>query len=262
MKVAIIIPAYNEENRIGRTLDAYLSFFSKVGGERGFDYQLIIVINGTRDRTEDVIIEYKKKHRHIEYLNFKKGGKGFAITEGFKEALRSDFDLIGFVDADMATPPEEYFKLLENLSSFDGVIADRYLPTSQINPPYSFRRSIVSVTYRFIVKSFFRLKQKDTQCGAKIFRKEVIKKLLPELVLTNWSFEVHLLYLAKIYGFRIKSIPTIWYEIEGGHLNVMKTSIQMFSALIQLRIMRTPFRRTLKVISPLIGITYKVIRGN
>src|SRR3989344_8183585 len=110
MKISIIIPAYNEEKRIGRTLEEYLKFFSiKKKQEKIRNFEILVVINNTKDRTEEIVKEKQKKCMELRYLNFKQGGKGFAITEGFKDALKRDNKLIGFVDADMSTSPEEYF---------------------------------------------------------------------------------------------------------------------------------------------------------
>ena len=124
MKLCIIIPACNEEKRIGRTLKEYCRFFSK---KLKSDFEIIVVINNTNDRTEEIVKNHRKKCRELKYLNLKQGGKGFAVIQGFKEALKKDFDLIGFVDADMATPPRSFYDLIENIKDYDGVIASRYI---------------------------------------------------------------------------------------------------------------------------------------
>src|SRR3989344_5442103 len=99
VKLSIVIPAYNEEKRIGRTLDNYLNFFSK----KIRNFEIIVVLNGCKDNTFDIVKRFIKKSNKIRYLIFKENiGKGGAIVEGFKTARG---DLIGFVDADMATPP-------------------------------------------------------------------------------------------------------------------------------------------------------------
>lgn len=261
MKPSIVMPAYNEEKRIGKTLEEYSKFFNSLIKKKKLkDYQILVVINGTTDNTEGVVKKYQKKNRKIRYIKLKEGGKGLAINKGFKESLEKDFDIIGFVDADLATPPEQYWKLIKNLKDCDGAIADRYFPRSKIYPPHSFRRLIVSRAYNFVVRSLFNLSYGDTQCGAKVLKKKALKKILPKLELTNLAFDVNILYLAKEGGLRIKPTSTIWYEVAGGNLNILRASTQMFFALIQLRILHSKFRRFLKIISPIIGIIYKVIR--
>ena len=103
-KVSIIIPAHNEEKRIGRTLKEYISYFKR----KKLNFQIIVVLNACSDNTLKIV----KKYKELEILNFKQGGKGFAIIEGFKKALKKKSNLIGFVDADMATPPVAFYDLI------------------------------------------------------------------------------------------------------------------------------------------------------
>ena len=94
MKISIIIPAHNEEKRISKTLEEYLKFFEKLKKEKILDFEILIVLNACTDSSLDIVKKYEKLHKEIRYLNFKKGGKGFAITEGFKDALKRENDLI------------------------------------------------------------------------------------------------------------------------------------------------------------------------
>jgi glycosyltransferase involved in cell wall biosynthesis len=261
MKLSIVIPAYNEEKRIGKTLTAFSEFFNSLLKKKELnDYQILVVINGTRDKTEEVVKKYQKKNRKINYLNLKRGGKGFAITSGFQLSLKRNYDIIGFVDADLATPPEQYWRLVKNLGNYDGAIADRYLPESRINPSHNFRRMVVSRVYNLLVRALFGINYRDTQCGAKLIRKEALKKIFPKLILTNWAYDLNMLHLCSKYNIKIKPVPTIWYEIGGGNLRVIKTSIQMFFALIQLRILKSPFKDSLRIITPITEFIYKTIK--
>lgn len=261
MKVSIIMPAYNEENRIGKTLDSYCSYFNKLlKKERSFNCDILVVINGTTDNTEGVVKEYKNKFNNLNYLNLKRGGKGFAITEGFKYSLDKDYEVIGFVDADLATPPEEYLKLIKNIKNYDGVIADRYIKGSEITPRFSFRRVIVSRIFNLIVRLLFWLDYHDTQCGAKLFKRSTIEKIIKELTITQWAYDIDLLYSCKLHRFKIKSIPTKWREMEASTLNLGKASIQMLFAVMQLRVLKSRFKISLKVINPLVRTIYKCIK--
>jgi dolichyl-phosphate beta-glucosyltransferase len=104
--ISIVIPAYNEEKRIRNTLEEYYLFFKekKNNGEIK-NFEMLVVLNACKDNTIEIVKEYQKKYQEIRFLDFEQGGKGFAITEGFKDALNRENDLIGFVDADMATSP-------------------------------------------------------------------------------------------------------------------------------------------------------------
>ena len=230
-KLSIIIPAYNEGKRIGPTLDDYCNYFKH-------DTEIIVILNNCTDNTEDIVKEYLKKYPSnlTYYLYNKFPGKGAAVYYGFSKAKG---DLIGFVDADKATSAEEYQKLIDAIGENDGVIASRFLPDSKISKR-SLLRSITSVTFRIIVKLLFFMPYTDTQCGAKIFKKEVISKLLPEVEIKNMDFDVEILYMAKKKGFKIIEVPTVWIDksssaVLGSPLNLLKNSITMFLTLFKIR---------------------------
>jgi len=250
-KLCIVIPAYNEEKRIGRTLEVYSTFFDKLKN-KDFNYNLLIVINNTKDRTEEIVRSFSKKNKHIKFVNLIKGGKGYAITEGFKLALKEDYSLIGFVDADIATSPEQFYRLVKGISRYDVSIANRYDKNSKIVPAYSFRRLIVSRIFNFIVRVLFSLPYHDTQCGAKLLRKEALEKVIPDLTLMGWAYDVNLLYACHLKGLKVVEVPTVWAEKEYSKLRVGKVSIQMFLAVLQLWVDKSIFRRLVIPLKPLI----------
>jgi len=259
--ISIIMPAYNEEKRIGSTLKLYSEYLEKMRKKEKFEYEILVVINNTKDKTEDVVKTWRKKNKRINYINLVKGGKGYAVIEGFKNALKRGFDFIGFVDADAATPPEAYHLLIKNINGYDGSIASRYVKGSAIYPRRSFVRTIVGRTFNYIVRALFMMNYKDTQCGAKLFRRKTLEKIIPNLGLTNWAFDVELLYECSKNGFQIKEEKTKWKEVDGSKVDINKTSLQMLSAVLQLRILKSKFKHSLKIISPGVSLLYKLIGG-
>ena len=255
MKLAIIVPAYNEEKRIGRTLDCYSKYFEYIRRNDELDYRILVVINNTSDRTEEIVRPYIENNSRISYLNFKRGGKGFAVIEGFKYflAARGDFDLIGFVDADMATSPEEYHKLIIGIGYYDGIVADRYLKSSVIIPKPSYKRLLASKLFNFVIRALFFSNWGDTQCGAKIFKSEALEEIMPCLSMSNWAFDVDLVYTLKMKGFKIKSYPTVWIDKEYSTINFWKAGPWMTFAVIRLRILNSPFRMFIRIYDKLIG---------
>ncbi len=252
-RVSIIIPAYNEEKRISKTLEFYGNYFFTLKKNKKLDYEIIVVINNTTDNTENIVKKYIKKYKEIKYLNFRRGGKGFAVMEGFRDALKRKNDLIGFVDADMATPPEEYAKLVFSVKNFDGTIADRYLKGSQVFPTITFRRLIVGRMFNFLIRSILFLPYRDTQCGAKVFKRKTIEKTLPRLTMSKWAFDVELLFNMKMLGFIIISFPTKWYDREYSKINFLKASPWMALAIVRLRIINSPFRKFIRIYDKFIG---------
>lgn len=250
-KVSIVIPAYNEEKRIGKTLEYYGNFFKQLKKEKKLDFEILVVINNTSDKTEEIVKEQSKKIPEIIYLNLKQGGKGFAIIKGFQNALTRNNDLMGFVDADMATSPEAFYDLVKNIGKYEGIIGSRALKDSKAH--FSLKRKITHKGFNFVVRSLFLFNYKDTQCGAKLFRRGVIEEIVEELKLTEWAFDVNLLYLCKIHNFKIKEFPTIWEDKEDSKITSLpKVAFGMFSGVLRLRIINSkiePLARQMRIVA-------------
>jgi len=236
----IIIPAYNEEKRIEKTVRDYAEYFKEKA-------EILIVLNGCRDKTGEIARDLKKNFSNIEYLEFSEAiGKGRAVQEGFRHILSEDArckmqdaSLIGFVDADEATSPEEYERLAGLIGEANGVIGSRFLKGAQISGR-SFLRNIAGYKFHLIVKILFNLPHKDTQCGVKIFKTAALKKILPELKVSNMAFDVEMLAIAHKRGLKIKEIPTIWNgQPESGALgspiSLFKNGWKMFWTLVELK---------------------------
>ena len=260
MKICIVMPAYNEEERIGRTLEAYCSFFLQKKSKEGLEFEILVVINNTKDNTEGIVKNFQKKCKELKYLNFKKGGKGFAIIQGFKDALKRKNDLIGFVDADLATPAFAFYELIKNINNYGGIIASRYMKGSIVRPKQTLKRIIASRVFNFIVRSLFLLPYRDTQLGAKLFKRKAVESIINKLGTTMWAFDIDLLYHLKRKGFKIKEIPSTWQDVDGSKLNVEKASIQMFFAIIRLRILNSPLKIFWQVLRPISGWIWRFLQ--
>jgi len=247
MKVGIVIPAYNEEKRIGNTLKEYSAFFENLMKEdKKFSYNILVSINNTKDKTKDIVRKYSKKNKRISYIDLVKGGKGYAVMEGFNILKKSNLDYIGFVDADNATSPQSFYDLIMNINGFDGIIASRYLPGSIVKPKQSLKRIISSRVFNLLIRSLFFLNYKDTQCGAKIFSKKVLDKVSNKVSFGGWSFDVELLYKIKKEGFKLKEYPTVWSDMEYSKLNFFNAGPKMVLSIIYLRIHNSPLSKLIK----------------
>ncbi len=233
MKISIIIPAYNEEKRIEKTIRAYYEFFSQK--KSSFIFELIIVLNGCKDNTLTVTESVRNNldTDAIIILNLQQAGKGLAIKTGFINALTRNNDLIGFVDADMATSPQAFYDLITHINNNDGIIASRYMPGSHITPARpAYKRYGSRIIYEPFVWLLFGLSYYDLQCGAKLFKRATLETITSQLTITQWAFDVELLYLCKKAGYTIKEIPTVWHDQADSKLT-LRGGLRMFSALFK-----------------------------
>ncbi len=241
-KISIIIPAYNEEIRISNTIESYYNFFKKLKKKKKLDFEILIILNACTDTTPEIVKKYSKKYKEVRHLEFEQGGKGFAVIEGFKDSLKNEKNsLIGFIDADMATIPKAFFNLIENINDYDGIIANRWKKNSEVKIKQSILRRILSRGFNFLVRSIFMIPYTDTQCGAKLFKAKSMKKIAPEINITNWAFDVEILYSFWKKGFKIKEHPTIWEDRVGSKINVVIVPLKMFIGISRLRLLYSPF---------------------
>lgn len=248
MKLSIIIPAYNEEARIRPMLDAYTEHFVRRYGD---DVELIVVVNGSTDRTEDIVRQYEERFPQVrEIVEPKAIGKGGAIILGM-DAARGEW--IGFVDADGATPPEAFQDLADRIGEADAIIASRWMEGAVVEPPQPLKRRIASRIFNGYVRALFKLKITDTQCGAKLVRGEVMRAVRPQLGVTRWAFDVDLLFKLRRAGCRIVECPTTWHDIPGSQLRVGRASWEMFLAVTRLRLLYSPFRWVVTVYDVTLG---------
>src|SRR3989338_2266995 len=258
--ISIVIPADNEEKRIGPTLEAYGKFFSEKKKHEKLDWEIIIVINNTQDKTPEIVKKYSKKYKEIRAIELKQGGKGFAIIEGFKESLKNKkADMIGFADADMATSPEAFYDLAKNIGEYDGIIASRYINGASVRPKQSFQRIIASRIFNMLIFSMFLMPYKDTQCGAKVFTRKAIEQTISSIGLTQWAFDVDLLYNLRKMGFGIKEHPTVWADKEYSKINFMKAGPRMAISIIRLRLINSHIEPLLRLLKPLAKLGDRLI---
>ena len=248
MKLSIVIPAYNEEARLGRMLAAYAAYFASKYGD---DVELLVIVNGSRDHTADVAASFAKQYPCVRVLVEPAPiGKGGAVMLGMRTAVG---DFMGFVDADGATPPEAFDDLLLHIEEAGAIIASRWISGAHVSPRQPLARRIASRLFNLMVKVFFDLRIHDTQCGAKLLRRDAALTILPRLGITRWAFDVDLLFQVRRAGYRVVEWPTTWCDVSGSRLNVIRASAEMFVALCRLRLLYSPFRWVVTVYDHSIG---------
>lgn len=225
MDVSIIIPAYNEEDRIKETLLDYIEFFKS----KKLSFEILVILNDCVDNTLGVVKSVKAKE--LKYKVYGPIGKGGALIEGFKLAKGV---LIAYTDADEATKPWQLYHLINNIGTYDAVIGSRWMIGSIVQKQ-PFLRRFFSRGFNILVRVILNLQFYDTQCGAKVFRRKALHNILPNLKTTGWAFDVGLIYNFKKKGYGIKEVPITWEDRVGSSLKLRKAIPGMFVALLKLR---------------------------
>ncbi|HEY5345330.1 MAG TPA: glycosyltransferase [Verrucomicrobiae bacterium] len=253
----LLIPAYNEEARIEPVLREFADFF---GRNYSGQFQLVVVLNGCRDNTIGVVQRVAKEFPCVSWLDFPAAiGKGGALIEGLK--LAGHADLIGYVDADGATPAHAYLDLVNKIGSADCVVGSRWLPGAVIHQSQTGNRQFASRVFHFIVQSLFWMNIRDTQCGAKVMKREVAEKIHPTLCIADMAFDINLLYSMKRAGFKIVETPTEWTDKAGSKVALARSSLTMFLSVVRIRLIYSPFYKLLRPLRPLEGWIYKKLRA-
>ena len=255
----LLIPAYNEEKRIEPVLRDYGRYFQEHYHGK---FQLVVVLNGCTDNTIGVVRRVAADYPAIRELEFHEAiGKGGALIEGLKLAPLAD--LIGYVDADGATPPHAFLELVRHISGVDCVIGSRWLPGSVLHVEQSGRRQFVSRGFHLIVQALFRMNLHDTQCGAKVMRREAVEKVHSSLRIADMAFDINLLYSLKRAGFRVLEVPTEWTDKLGSKVTVrlFRTSLVMVLSVVRIRLIYSPFYNWLRPLRPLEGWIYRKLNA-
>jgi dolichol-phosphate mannosyltransferase len=243
----LLIPAYNEEQRLEPVLREYAEYFQK--NYRG-PFQMVVVLNGCVDDTIGVVRRVASEYKTISALEFPAPiGKGGALIEGLKLAPLGQW--IGYVDADGATSPQAFHDLVRHCGEADCIVGSRWIKGAVLHQSQSNKRQFASRIFHMIVQFLFRMNIKDTQCGAKVMRREVVERIHSFLRIADMAFDINLLYSMKRAGFRILEVPTEWTDKIGSKVVLGKTSLIMLLSAIRLRLFYSPFYKMLRPLRPI-----------
>jgi dolichol-phosphate mannosyltransferase len=255
--LVLLIPAYNEEQRIEPVLRDYARYFRE--RYRG-KFQIVVVLNGCVDDTLGVVERVRADYPEIQALNFPAPiGKGGALIEGLK--LAPTTELIGYVDADGATEPRAFLDLVEHCAEADCAIGSRWLPGSILHQTQSKQRRVFSRAFHALVQLLFWMNIVDTQCGAKVMRRQAVESVHSALRIADVAFDINLLYALKQNGFSILEVPTEWTDKLGSKIKLNRGALGILLSVIRLRLVYSPFYKWLRPLRPLEGWIYKKLRA-
>jgi len=231
MYLSIIIPAYNEERRLPKTLEDIDKYLSK----QDYDYEILIVNDGSKDRTAEVVKNLKLKIKNLDLIDNKENhGKGFVVRQGMLEA-KGDYRI--FTDADNSTSIEHIEKMWSYFKEgYDIVIASRDTKGAVTDPPQPWIRKVILgegfKLFRKIIVGLWEIE--DTQCGFKCFTKKAVENIFPKCKINRFAFDPEILLIAKKMEYKIKEIPVYWRNDPESKVK-FKSIINMSLDLLKIR---------------------------
>lgn len=221
--LSVVIPAYNEEERLGSTLEKIQEYLLHLE----YPSEVIVVDDGSSDRTAEIA-------RSVKVLvNDQNSGKGFSVRRG---ALEARGEIVLFSDADLSTPIEEMSRLEAALTEgADVAIGSRALPDSDVQIHQPFYREMMGKTFNKLVQLLVFPGISDTQCGFKAFTQKAAQEIFSRQKLDGFAFDVEILYIARKLGYQVKEVPVIWRNSPDTRVGAMKDSMKMFLDILRVR---------------------------
>ncbi len=226
----VIIPAFNEQDRIAETLDLYSRYFA------GRGWEILVEMDGCTDHTAEIVDQISEARGNVRALHFhERKGKGGGILEAVREARGS---ITAFADADGCVSPAivEQLAGVVQENGVVGAIGSRYIKGAVLPRKQGLARRIASAGFRVLVRTMFSLPYYDTQCGAKAFRRDALLPILQQMKLLDYAFDVELLWRLDMAGYRVVEVPVEWNHEDGSKVRLREVIPSMFSDLIWLRL--------------------------
>lgn len=232
--LSIVIPAYNEEQRLGKTLSDTVAYLAA----QDYTSEIIVVDDGSRDRTVQIANEFQAqataKTKLIVLKNPGNRGKGYAVKNGM---LHASGEVHLFMDADLATPLDQIPKVLTPIleNQFDVVFGSRAVDESVIKVEQSLLRRLRGRGGNLLIRALTGMNINDTQCGFKAFRRQASQSIFPLQQIEGFGFDPEVLFIANKQGWRWKETPVVWQHVEGSKVTMVSATIEVFSEVCKIR---------------------------
>jgi glycosyltransferase involved in cell wall biosynthesis len=214
MQTTIVLPVYNEEHQLEKSIKNLFGFLEN----RLDSYEVLIADNASNDKTGYVAKRLIKRYKNLKYKFIPVKGRGIALRTVWKE---SSAEILCYMDIDLSTDLNYLIEMLTQLKDYDIVTGSRLIRDSKVKR--CLKREILSRGYNFIIRKIFTTKIKDMQCGFKGIRKEVFDKLEPLIIDNEFFFDTELLLIGEKKRYKIKEIPVLWVESDSTTVNIKKT---------------------------------------
>lgn len=227
--LSVVIPIFNEEKRLPSNLDKIIDFLKK----KKMNSEIILVDDGSSDRTWTVLESYREKHGNIRLLKHSKNlGKGAAVKTGMMESVG---DLVLMTDCDLSTPIEELDLLMQHIGKSDIVIGSRRLKEKKLGRMPARYRTFLGDIYYEMLRLILLPSVKDTNCGFKLFSRKVIEPTFKRQRINRWGYDAEVLFIAHKHGFYIKEVPVRWTHFAGSKVKVFDAVVKTLGELMQIK---------------------------
>lgn len=228
--VSIIVPAYNEELRIKKTLESINNYFL----DKRITRQIIVVDDGSSDNTAEAVAALKKEINGLTLISYQTNyGKGYAVKKGVEQSHGA---LILFTDADNSTPIEEFDKFHPLLLDNQVVIGSRYISGSNIVVTQPKYRACLGRVGNKLIQFFLLDGVNDTQCGFKAFQHDAAKQIFNRMKVNRFGFDMEILSIARLLNFTISEVPVSWYNSPESRIRPIKDAFRTFTELIYIKL--------------------------
>lgn len=216
MEISVIIPAYNEAKRITPTIHSVIDYLEKTTND---SYEVIVVLDGSKDNTLAVVTNLAKKYQKIKIIDNKVNrGKGAVVKQGI---LESKGDYVLFMDADNSTHIDELDRILPVIKNgVDMVIGSRDMHDSKVEIRQARYKEILGDLGNWWIQTLLVGGIEDTQCGFKVCSGNIARNIFAKINMKGWSFDIELLALARYLGYSIKEMPVVWYNDDSSHVRL------------------------------------------
>ncbi len=227
---SIVLPAYNESERVASTLEKILAHSE----QRGWKTEVIVVNDGSTDDTARLVSGYAARHPGVRLLdNPGNRGKGYSVRNGM---LHATGDILLFSDADLSSPIVEADKLFAAIAAgADVAIGSRWLKAELQTKRQPLHRQVFGRAFNLALRIVLGLNFKDTQCGFKAFTRDAAQKLFTLQKIERWGFDPELLYLARTLHLKVVEVPVTWSHREGTRINPLRDGIRMLGEMLTIR---------------------------
>lgn len=227
---SIVIPAFNETERIALSLEKILAFIA----EQGWSAEVIVVNDGSRDMTAQTVRDFAAQNPIVRLVeNPGNRGKGYSVRNGM---LNARGEILLFSDADLSSPIYEAKKLFAAIEQgADLAIGSRWLQAKLQTQRQSIFRQFIGRLFNLLLKMILGLRYKDTQCGFKAFTREAVEKIFTRQQVERWGFDPELLFLADRFRLRVVEVPVEWAHDDRSKINPVTDGFKMGMEMLKIR---------------------------